>query len=234
MAAGVAALSAIAMIQSNAQLTYVDAVSGLSGNTTLANGNLFSPPLNGTTALDNNWELRTPLGAFDGIFESRGENFAEDAPEIRTTISGLTPGAAYAVYVNFWDPTSNVEDWNVRAGFSSNPGANTLFSNPDAIADLGGLGAGSVLASTFTYSFAPDIFLESSRDLRSGSLGIAIADGSGQIAVYVDDNAVGAANVNRRTWYDGVSFLQVPEPSSFALAALGLAGIVMRRRQVKA
>ena len=215
----------------SAQYLYLDATSGASGNTTLADGSLFSPPLNGTTGTDNNWEQRTVLGASGNIFESGGENVTENAPELRTLITGLTPGAAYSVYVNFWDPTSNVEDWNIRAGFASNPGANTLFSAADATGDLTSTGA--ILANTLTYSTAPTIFAESGRALLAGLLGTTIANGAGEIAVFVDDLPT-SLNVNRRTWYDGVSVAIVPEPSSLALAALGLAGLVWRRRGAKA
>lgn len=209
------------------QYLYLDATSGALGNTTLANGNTFTPPLNGVTGTDNNWEQRTVLGSSGNIFESGGENVTENAPELRTLITGLTPGGAYSVYVNFWDPTSNVEDWSVRAGFTANPGANTLFSAADATGDLGS--TASVLANTLTYSTAPTIFAESGRALLAGLIGTTIANGSGEIAVYVDDLPT-SLNVNRRTWYDGVSFTQVPEPTSFTLAILGLAGLVVRRK----
>jgi hypothetical protein len=104
---------------------YVDATSGSGGNTTLANGSVFSPPLNGTTGADNNWEQRTIFGSGGNIFESGGET-AEDAPELRTTISGLVPGANYAVNVFFWDATGTTENWNIRAAFSSASNANPL------------------------------------------------------------------------------------------------------------
>ena len=45
-----------------ASITYVDAKSGVAGNTALAGGGVFTPPLNGTTGLDNQWEERTALG----------------------------------------------------------------------------------------------------------------------------------------------------------------------------
>lgn len=215
----------------SAQYLYFDATSGVSGNTTLADGSLFSPPLNGTTGADHNWEQRTVFGSSGTIFESGGENVTENAPELRTLITGLTPGAAYSVYVNFWDPTSATEDWNVRAGFASNPGANTLFSAADATVELTSTAA--MLASTLTYSTAPTIFAESGRALLAGLLGTTTANGAGEIAVYVDDLPT-ALNVNRRTWYDGVSVAVVPEPSSLAVAALGLAGLAWRRRGMKA
>ena len=91
----------------------------------------------------------------------------------------------------------------------------------------------AILASTLTYSTAPTIYLESGRALLAGLLGTATANGAGEIAVFVDDLPT-SLNVNRRTWYDGVSVAVVPEPSSLALAALGLAGLAWRRRGAKA
>jgi hypothetical protein len=226
---GLLALLSAGALSASAQYLYLDATSGASGNTTLANGNLFNPPLNGVTGADNNWEQRTVLGSSGNIFESSGENVTENAPELRTLLTGLTPGASYSVYVHFWDPTSTTEDWSVRAGFAANPGANTLFSAADATGDLTGATA-AVLANTLNFSTAPTVFAESGRALLAGWLGTAIATGSGEIAVFVDDLPT-SMNVNRRTWYDGVSIALVPEPSSFALAALGFAGLTLRRKR---
>ena len=214
------------VVSAQAAFTYVDASSGL-GNTTLANGSAFSPPLNGTNGVDNNWEQRTTFGSGGNIFESGGETAGEDAPELRTTISGLTAGTQYTIYVHFWDPTSTTEDWNVRAGLTSNAGANTLYSAADATLELGGSTA-AVLASTLTFSTGPTLFAESGRALLAGLIGTATADSNGQIFVFVDDLPT-VATVNQRTWYDGVSYEAVPEPSAVALLALG--GLLVARRR---
>jgi len=188
----------------HADLTYVDASTT---NTTLANGGAFTPPLNGTTGNDNNWEQRTTFGSGGNIFEAGGEQPAENAPELKTTLTGLTPGASYKLHVLFWDPTNTGEDWNIRAGTTSNPGANTLFSAADSTGELGS--TASVLASTLTFSTAPTIYSESSRALLAAPLGTFTANGSGQIAVYIDDRNA-ATNVNFRTWYDGLAWEPAP------------------------
>jgi hypothetical protein len=221
-------LAAATVAHCAAAVTYVDATSGAGGNTTLADGSTFSPPLNGTTGVDNNWEQRTTFGSGGNIYESGGEQI-ENAPELRTRLSGLTPGVQYTIYIHFWDPGSTTEDWNIRAGFTSNPGANTLYSAADATVELGGATA-AVLASTLTYTTAPTIFLEGGRNLLAGLVGTATADGSGQIDIYFDDLPNGTT-VNRRTWYDGVSFEAVPEPGSCLLSLVGLAALLRRRRR---
>lgn len=222
-----AILMAAALGNASGQFAYLDATSGVSGNTTLANGSLFSPPLNGTTGADQNWEQRTTFGSSGNIFEAGGE-VAENAPEIRTLISGLTPGASYTVYAHFWDGSGTAPDWNVRAGFSSNPGANTLFANPADAADLSATAA--VLASSLTYGTAPTLFTEVDRTMYAGLVGVGVANGSGELFVYIDDlpSAIGA---NNRTWYDGVSYSLVPEPSTLALVGIGLGGLALRKRK---
>lgn len=231
LATAMLAVTALGALTATAQLNYLDASSGLLGNTTLADGSTFTPPLNGTTGLDNNWEERTALGSGGNIFESAGESggINEDAPELRTTISGLTAGASYQVYALFWDPTSTAEDWSLRAGFTSNPGLNTLFSAADATVELGGATA-AVSASTLSFNLAPTTFSESGRALLAGLLGNIIADGTGNINVFIDDRPA-AGSVNRRNWYDGVAYQAVPEPTTAALAGLAVAGMVIFRRR---
>ena len=187
---------------------YVDATSGSGGNTTLANGGTFTPPLNGTTGADQNWEQRTVFAASGNIYESAGEA-SENAPELRTTITGLTPGATYQIHAHFWDGSGTGAAWNLRAGFSANPGANTLFANPAESAGIGATAA--VLASSLTYTTAPSLFTEGDRTMFAASLGNAVADSGGGIQVYIDDlpSTVGS---NRRAFYDGVSYLLVSPP----------------------
>jgi hypothetical protein len=204
-------------------INYVDATSGAGGNTTLANGSVFSPPLNGTTGADNNWEQRTVFGSSGNIFESGGET-SENAPELRTTLSGLTPGAPYAIYVMFWDANGGTENWNIRAEFASAPGANTLYSASDAAAGLGA--TPSVLASTLTYATAPTLFVEGNRALMAAAIGTNTADISGNIRVYLDDKPT-TIGANNRTWYDGLGWALItasyPTNLSFSLTGNMLA-----------
>ncbi|OYV06768.1 MAG: hypothetical protein CFE26_04510, partial [Verrucomicrobiales bacterium VVV1] len=190
-----------------ADLTYVDATTS---NTTLANGSAFNPPVDGTTGNDNNWEQRTTFGSGGTVFESGGEQPSENAPELKTTLTGLTPGATYRIFAYLWDPTNTTEDWNLRAGVTANPGANTLFSAADATTGLGSTAA--VLASSQTFSTAPTTVLDGgNRAMLAASIGTLTADSTGRIAVYLDDRNA-ATSANFRAWYDGLAYEFVAPP----------------------
>jgi hypothetical protein len=191
---------------------YVDATTGAAGNTTLADGSVYTPPLNGSTGADNQWEQRTVFGSGGTIYEAGGENATENAPELKTMISGLTPGQHYNIHVYFWDPGSTTEDWNIRAGFVSNPGGNPLYSAADATAELGGALAAQI-ASTLTHSNPPTVFAESARNLLAGFVGNTAANAMGEIEVFIDDLPA-ATTVNRRTWYDGLGYEAAAPPNT--------------------
>jgi hypothetical protein len=194
-------------------ITYLDATSGVGGNTTLSDGSLFTPPGDSVTGLDNNWEIRN-LGTGGNVYEA-GAEVAENAPEIRTTLSGLTPGAHYAIYAFFWDANGTTENWSIRAGLNSAPGANPLYSAADATGILGA-NAG-VVASTLTYSGTPPLFTEGNRVLQAASVGTATADGTGTVRVFIDDkpSTIGA---NNRSWYDGAGWALLPPSYSTNLS----------------
>ena len=209
---------ASAMI-AHAQVIYVDAVPGV--NTFPTSAFASSP------AQDNLWGLRA-FGTGNTIYESSGvASGTEDSPEIYTILSGLTPGLPYHVWVNFYDVTANnIENWPIRAGFSS--GNLTLF----AYGGDGGAGllnaTPAALANTLSYVNPPKFDDGGNRNLLAGYLGQAVADAQGEIRVYVDDlpSTIGA---NNRTWYDGLSYELVPEPSALALGLVGLAALLLVR-----
>lgn len=201
----------------SAALVYVDA--NHTANTTP------STAIGGTTADDNLWSLRTGFASGSTIYES-GQGDGEDAPEIVTTIDGLVPNTPYTIYVHFWDGSGTDPDWNVRAGLSSNPGANTAFANPADAADIGA--TAGVVASSLTYTTPPTTFQEADRTMFAGLVGEGTSNSTGQLAVYIDD-LPSTIGVNNRSWYDGVSYEVVPEPGCMALLALG--GLLVGRRR---
>lgn len=217
---------------SEAAITYFDATSGVSGNTTLAAGGAFTPPLNATTALDNQWEQRTPFGSSGNIYEAGGENATENAPRLAVTIP-LADGT-YDLYAYFWSPgTADAnQQWLLRAGLTNPAGELTLYSRPlgslTTPVNPVGMQFATQVTSAAGFAVAPTTFSESSRFLWQASLGQVVVSG-GSTQVFVDDYSP-AGNVNNRTWFDGVGYELVPEPSAALLGLVGAVTLLRRRR----
>ncbi len=223
-------LATLALASSaSAQVTYVDAVAG--GNTTLADGTAFvpNPATNGS---DNNWSARVFANG-GTIYESNAPSVTglEDAPMLRTTISGLIPGFEYIVYGYFWCDNTASGNWRGRGLVSSTmptpqiPGYNTRHFATSVFAPMRPLGLGSPLGTAGFPSldlvldannneasghFVNTVLLqEGNRWLYQAPFGVHTADGNGELFVYIDDleNTASAAN---RTWYDGVGYELAP------------------------
>jgi hypothetical protein len=198
---GVAMLCVVAFSSSAyAQLRYVDA-SITAGSANTGPLSAFTPGSN-NQADDGLWTLRTVFSSSSTFLQS-GDGNGENSPEIFTTISGLTPNSFYSVYTHFWDGSGPDPDWNVRAGFVSNPGGNKLFANPADTADIGATPA--VPASSLSYIVAPTTMQESDRMMYAGLVGTTKSNATGQVTVYIDD-LPSTIGVNQRTWYDGLSY----------------------------
>lgn len=200
---------ALGAITAQGAITYVDATTS---NTTFGDGSAFAPI--GTTANDGNWGTRTVFGNGGEIYTSVA---AEDSPELRTTISGLAAGN-YNVFAYYWvagdgAPTGN-NQWDFATGLST--GATTEYA----------WNGGTQITSTAGFTVAP-LITEGNRRLFQIDLGPVAADGSGNINVFINDNP----GNDDRTWYDGVGFEPVPEPSSTALLGLGGLAMLLRRRR---
>lgn len=127
--------------------------------------------------------------------------------EIIMTISGLTATMSYDIYVQFGvNDTGGGGQQNIDAGFAS--GSLTTLTEAGAT----DTDAGLVLGGTW--------------EARERFLGTAVADGSGEIDVFVD-YATGA----ERTVFNGLSYVAVPEPSAIALLGLGGLAFFGRRRR---
>ena len=180
---------------------YMDATHGPGGNTTLTSGATFTPTTN------PNWQIRSVF-ANGGVVYQGGADSPTAAPELKTTISGLTPGRSYQVYVNYWDATGST--WRILAGGTS--GRLRLFDSPRT--PVAGATDG-LDPATLGYATMP-LLAESNRRLWAGDLGRLVADAQGRIAVYVDDT--GTVDGDDRTWYDGVTY--VADPVSYTGQAL--------------
>lgn len=210
----VMALLGSAMIAS-AQITYLDATSGATGNTKEWNGSAYGTfsPSSASSGTDGFWRLRTGLATSSSVFESAGATGGaqntEDAKRLATTITGLTPGQNYRIYAFFWNAGSpNV--WRIQADLTD-PGTATpltLHTTTSTTASL---------ASTGTYVSNP-LFTEADRILYRAVVGNKVADANGELVVYIDDETTGRqtgqnpTTSSLRTWYDGVGYeIAVPQ-----------------------
>lgn len=204
-----------------AGVRYVDAVLS---NTTLADGTALevqaqsailadSPPswisrqpsgVSQAETANSHWHIRTPFGNGGEVFASASgaTPFANTAPVLRTTISGLTVGETYEVAVYFWvagngAPTGN-QEWDIRAGLE----AASLVSfrhNTTGVVRLDT--SGVVFDNTV-------VVTEADRRLFRAVLGTAVAGSDGTLPVYVSP----FPGNDDRTWYDGVSYASVAPP----------------------
>jgi hypothetical protein len=220
---------AVAAGTAEAAIVYVDATDGVSGNTAIApsaGGGVWTT--NGTDTVDGIWRLRSgfglaptttsvPSGAFDAsggtVYESTGNSSPSDnVPRLVTNVVGLAP-ALYNVYAYFWGD-QNSSPWRIRAGLTDSVDPLGLFiggSSPSGSPlpiDTGGRdGAGRVL--------------------WQASLGQVTGN---SFSVYVEDAP--AANGNERTWYDGVGYERIPEPTcAILLGAASLMIVISLRRR---
>lgn len=208
-----------------AQITYVDADTNT--NTTRADGTAYTPQTS-TSGTDNEWALR-PFANGGTILSTHDvASSNEDAPMLRTTITGLVPGLPHLVY-SYWWGGANV-DWRGRTmvssvqpapelpGYNSVHFANSVFEPMTPLAFDAPFGVNqTALGLTYdaagmetTGHFANAVMIqEGNRWLYEVPLGTFVADANGEIQVYADDLA-GAQSTSNRTWYDGVGWEWAP------------------------
>jgi hypothetical protein len=206
-------------------ITYVDATHGAGGNTTLTNGSQWDPLASQSfVSNDGVWEARA-FGNGATIYQNAASGGMDDAHPLLTTISGLQLNT-YDVYVYFWSDSSS---WRINAGLT--PGSLSYFQfNPlSPGASTYATPTGSTIFST---SLNPNPFTSSvmiaegsNRQLVQGYLGQVTG---ASISVFIEDGPAG--NQDQRTWYDGIGYAIVPEPTAGALLGLGLLSLVFRRR----
>jgi hypothetical protein len=198
---------------------YVDATAA---NTTRSTGAALGAtgPSSAEGAADANWHVRTGLGngAGNDVLASGGSG-NENAPALRTTLTGLADGP-YDLFAYFWaDPSS---DWRIQVGMD----ANNLMLVRDNGAQQAELAQFDPASGAITLSGGGAL-------LYRAYVGRASVTNGSPLSVYVDDQVSSGAAT--RTWYDGVGYapVVVPEPASVLVPSL-LAAYLSRRRHRRA
>ncbi len=172
-------------------VTYLDADAS---NTNRLDGAAIGAtgPTDAVGASDNQWHERTGFGNGGNVYASN-DSGAENAPMLKTTISGLGSGV-YDVFAYFW--SDNDEDWRLIAGLEeSNLIDYRKYGSQHA--DAGQFDAAVTVAANNN-----DLLLYRAYLGRS-----QVTDGAA-IEVLIDDwqTLNGSAS---RTWYDGVGYALV-------------------------
>ncbi len=190
-----------------ASATFVDATIG---NTTLADGQPANPtgPASGQGANDGVWHRRSGYGNGGDVWTA-SETGGEDAPTLRTRISGLGSGP-HDVFVVSWSNPN--EDWTLRAGFASS----TLRTYEKR----------GMAALDNAHFSSPLVVSTASVRAYSTWIGRASPDANGDLDVYVDDLAAGQ-NGATRSWYDGIAFAPVAGAASTQVVGSGCNGNAM-------
>jgi hypothetical protein len=186
------------------KITYVDANHGMTGNTKLASGEVFTPTVENSGS-DNLWRLRTGLANNGTIYEAGGlfgdANNPEDCPRLVTTVSGL-PEGTYKVYVYFWSDDSS---WCIRADLKGKDKQLPLFYSRAADGNAAPIGTPpAAIAKADDFNAAP-LLSEGNRTLWQAYLGEVKGT---TITVFVDDDPAHKTH-SRRTWYDGIGYQAV-------------------------
>ena len=218
-----------------ATITYIDAVEGTSGNTFATAGSLSDTCWvgpNSSSTSSTQWNKREGIGDSNGPAIFQGSSSTTPPPELTTTVTGLAAGT-YTVWAFFWDQIdSDAQNWVLSAGLTS--GSLNTYSAPGEPTVPGATTSNVQWAGTLSFDSSVNVdgYNDGNptllRQLFGINLGDAVVSGTGSLDVYLGNNlTTGAAN---RTWYEGVGYELVPEPSSTALLGLAALSVLRRRR----
>ncbi len=226
----------------SAAVTYVDAVNGAAGNTFATGGSLATTSWINFTDSSNEdqdqWRLRpgSNRGVGDTIYHAR-TNGSDTIPELTVLLPGLADGT-YNIYAFFWDDSSSTANThNLDAGLTS--GSLTTYGADNPL-NNGATATLAPLASTLSYSGTnpttiPDTAVFGNLNLHAALVGQAVVSSGSTISVFVDhsQSVTGLSSTAQvRSFFDGVGYEAVPEPSSTALLGLGGLALILRRRRI--
>jgi hypothetical protein len=215
-------------------ITYVDAVPNT--NTTINGAAVIFPPTVGanstitSSGTDGLWRYRVEAGTAGGnVWESDNTAAAGETTDPLITSISLGPGT-YNLYGIFRDQADTASYWDASfsldgtsfstfdyrtATLAASDGSE--FTNP---ADLGTipLAGGLIYFANFgqVTLLAPTVVPIYVQGLQQDLTGASPAQ---------------ANNTGQRTWYEGVGYSLVPEPSSLMLSLCGVMGLVASRRR---
>ncbi|MBN1911232.1 MAG: BNR-4 repeat-containing protein [Pirellulales bacterium] len=162
-------------------------------NTTHADGSPLDAtgPDSGRGPNDDRWNERLNFGNNGSVFTSN-EYGEEDAPVIKTTLTGVADGS-YDVFAYFWSDVD--EDWLVEVGFSE-----------DAMVLCERQGAQQAEAGEFDDT----VLTRQSADwaLYRAYVGRTEVD-MGSLSVFIDDYENATTDGHQRVWYDGLGYARV-------------------------
>ena len=138
------------------------------------------------------------------------------------------------MFAYYWSDTSN---WRIQASLTDNPGGDLplyIFSPLPAGGVQYYTGADATVDSS---SLAPNPFTTAVR-IAEGNRRLLQTPLLGQVtgtsfSVYIDDSSM-QVDQNERTWYDGIGYELIPEPTAALLLVVGIGGLMLGRRNGRA